>query len=196
VVLISPTSSIDRRKLPSDAHIVKSDNFGDWWRKQTDGIGLGTALGMVGRHMVSGMSREDLKLSASGSSTRTSRPPSIGGPSCACRIRKTSDPSGPPPANAELSMGVVEDAPRTVSTAHGAVNITRLPDGRYALRNEKNDALIEIVRSACKGRAQWIPRYRNWLVRENELTGILAAITSPRATCLGHTGAPSASKAG
>ncbi|HZF42329.1 MAG TPA: nuclease-related domain-containing protein [Sphingomonadaceae bacterium] len=196
VVLISPTSSIDRRKLPSDAHIVKSDNFGDWWRKQTDGIGLGTALGMVGRHMVSGMSREDLK--ALGERLVYAHVPATFDWRAKLRLPhpKTSDPSGPPPANAELSMGVVEDAPRTVSTAHGAVNITRLPDGRYALRNEKNDALIEIVRSACKGRAQWIPRYRNWLVRENELTGILAAITSPRATCLGHTGAPSASKAG
>jgi hypothetical protein len=59
VVLISPTSSIDRRKLPADTHVVKADNFVEWWRKQADAIGIGTALGMVSRHFISGMSPED-----------------------------------------------------------------------------------------------------------------------------------------
>ena len=54
VVLISPTSSVNRTKLSPDAHVVKSDNFAEWWNKQADKIGVGSALGMMGRHMLGG----------------------------------------------------------------------------------------------------------------------------------------------
>lgn len=186
VVLISPTSSIDRRKLPPEAHVVKSDNFGEWWRKQTDRIGLGTALGMIGRHMVRGMSREDLK--ALGERLVHAHVASTFDWRAKLRLPHPEAPKGPyaPPSIPKPPLDVADDALQTVSTPHGAVKINRIRDGRYALRNEKNDALIEIVRCACKGRAQWNPRYRNWLVRHDELPGILAAITSPRATSLGH----------
>ena len=59
VVLISPKSSIDRSKLPTDAHVVKSDNFGQWWQKEADSIGFGTALRMASKHFLSGMSEQD-----------------------------------------------------------------------------------------------------------------------------------------
>jgi hypothetical protein len=61
VVLISPTSSINRTMLPPGSHVVKSDNFAAWWKKQVHSIGLGTALGMVGRHLLNGMSHDDFK---------------------------------------------------------------------------------------------------------------------------------------
>ena len=59
VVLISPTSTVNRKNLPPNVQIVKSDNFGEWWRKQSEAIGIASALGMMGRHLLSEMSAED-----------------------------------------------------------------------------------------------------------------------------------------
>lgn len=68
------------------------------------------------------------------------------------------------------------DFPRTMSTPVGEIKISWLPDGRYALRTDPNEALIEIVKKACKGKAQWNPRLRNWLVTEGKFPAVLAAI--------------------
>jgi hypothetical protein len=77
------------------------------------------------------------------------------------------------------SMAAAEDLvqfPRNISTPHGRISITRIPDGRYALRNEKSDALIALVRNACRGKAQWNPRFRNWLIAASELQDILHSL--------------------
>lgn len=179
VVLISPTSSVNRTRLPPDAHIVKSDNFVEWWNKQADKIGVGTALGVMGRHMASGLSHDgfvDLgeHLASAHIPTRYDwramlRLPHAPEPSEHSQVR---------PAGEDALISEVESSagPQIISTRHGDIRIIRIPDGRYALRNDKNDALIEIVKSACKGKAQWNPRFRNWLVSEEDLPCILAAI--------------------
>ena len=60
------------------------------------------------------------------------------------------------------------------SSAH--FTVTQRSDGLFALRNEKSEALIEIVKKACKGRAQWKPRFRNWLIMEDNLESVLTAL--------------------
>jgi hypothetical protein len=178
VVLISPSSSVNRTKLPPDSHVVKSDNFGTWWNKRTDAIGLGTALTMVGRHLLGGMSRDDLV--AFGERLVRLHVTAIRDWRAQLRLPPSdvhTEPSSGPPETSQTSSKADEvNAPLIIQTIHGKVTITRVPDGRYALRNEKNDALIELVKNACKGKANWNPRFRNWLITESELTGMLVSI--------------------
>lgn len=179
VVLISPSSSVNRTQLPRGCQIVKSDNFGSWWEKQTDEIGLGTAIGMVGRHVLDGLSREDFiafgqSLADAHVPAKTNwraklRLPRGAVPDDGPNVRQTDNP---PP---ELGDSA-QDVPAVVSTAHGEVTISRIPDGRYALRNEKNDALIELVRNACRGKARWNPRFKNWLIESSELPAVLSVL--------------------
>jgi hypothetical protein len=178
VVVIPTTSSVDRRKLSSDTHVVKADNLLEWWKKQADAIGIGTAVSMVGRFLISGMSPEDL-VTLGERLSQAHVPPTYDWRAILRLPREIS--ADTPPSDQPTSAPVVErdvskDAPQVIATAHGEISLTRIPDGRYALRNDKNDALIEIVKSACKGRAQWNPRFRNWLISESELPGIWAEV--------------------
>lgn len=181
VVLISPTSSIDRRQLPPDAHIVKSDNFGAWWRKQADAIGFATALVALGRHLLAGMSQDEFlalgnRLVAAHVAPTVDWHAKLRLP----RAAETPGRSGSDRSSDRMKAAVGPPAatPSLVSTPHGDVMIARIPDGRYALRNEKNDALIALVRSACRGKGQWNPRFRNWLIPETQLPEVLATLST------------------
>lgn len=180
VVLISPKSSVDRSKLPADAHVVKSDNFGQWWQKEADSIGVAGALRMVGKHFLSGMSEQDfdalghrlaaahqpadydwqamLALEIAGAPARSEAPSLQKGEALIPRV----DFSG--------------EGPWTFGTPAGEVKINRIPDGRFAIRNDRNDDLIDAVKTSCKGSGQWMPRYRNWLVAEADVAMVLRDI--------------------
>lgn len=60
--------------------------------------------------------------------------------------------------------------------------VSRLPDGRYSIRNDRDESLIEAVKSSCKGRGQWNPRFRNWLIAEDEIASVLKNIVAATAT--------------
>jgi Nuclease-related domain len=182
VVLISPTSSVNRTKLPAGSYVVKSDNFVAWWQTQADGIGLGTALGMIGRHMSGGLSQEafvalgkqlaDAHVTAKYDWRARLRLPAAEAPA------ELVEPK--PTISQAFSAGSAEaNDSLTIATIHGQVTISRIPDGRHALRNEKNDALIELVKRSCKGKARWNPRYRNWLIEEAQLPDVLALLNQP-----------------
>ena len=68
------------------------------------------------------------------------------------------------------------DGPWTFQTSTGEVKVSRIPDGRFAIRNDANSDLIEAVKNSCKGRGQWMPRYRNWLISEAEIDSVLGDI--------------------
>jgi hypothetical protein len=77
----------------------------------------------------------------------------------------------------ETPVCIVKDqVPRVIATPFGAIKISQIPDGRFAIRNEDNEELINLVRTSCKGRATWNPRFRNWLASAEALPGILAAV--------------------
>jgi hypothetical protein len=180
VVLISPTSSVNRTKLPPGTHVVKSDNIGTWWEKQAGQIGVGTALGMFGRHLLNGMSRDDLV--ALGERLARGHVPPTYDWRAMLKLPHPKKPVGasrvePTRGRADGALAEGAGVPSRVSTPHGDITIHRIPDGRYALRNGKNEALIRLVQTACKGKGQWSPRFRNWLVGEAQLGGILAAIS-------------------
>lgn len=176
VVLISPISSVNRKELSQDTHVVKFDNFGEWWRKQTDAIGLRSALGIVGRHVLSGLSLEDFL--ALGKRLADAHVPATYDWRAMLRLPRSSEQveptaSEPKPVVLNQPEG---DVPQIIVTPHGKITITRIPDGRYALRNDRSEALIEVVKNACKGRAQWNPRFRNWLIASDDLQSILAGL--------------------
>ena len=164
VVLISPTSSINRKHLAPDDHVVKSDNFGQWWNKRTDEkIGVVAAFGMLGRHLIDGMSEEDLR--ALGAKFCDAHTP------MAREWEKTLCLSRPLVNSEEAS-----ELPRVIESKLGNVTITTLPDGRLTLRNDPGDELIAAVKASCKGRARWSPRFRNWVFDQSALPQIVSSL--------------------
>ena len=181
VVLISPKSSIDRSKLPTDAHVVKSDNFGQWWQKEADSIGLGTALKMVGKHFLSGMSEQD--FDALGQRLAAAHQPAdydwqaiLGLAEKQEMAKQTEASTNNQQVQSNSSLDLAGDGPWIFQTSTGEIKVSRIPDGRFAVRNDANADLIEAVKTSCKGRAQWMPRYRNWLVEEAEIGSVLGDI--------------------
>lgn len=174
VVLISPKCSINRKHLSNDAHVVKSDNFGEWWAKQAAGIGIARALPMFGRHLVNSMSIED--MAELGRRLSEAHVPTVRDFRVELGI-----PANTEPESREVSSGprLTEDAfPQTIHTVHGSITISRLRDGRLALRNEPKDDLIQLVRAACKGKARWNPRFKNWTFDAERFDEIRAAIAN------------------
>lgn len=179
VVLISPKSSIDRRHMSSDICIVKSDNFAAWWEQETDKIGVGQAFGIAGRHLVGGYSKEGF-VSLCQALVAAHVPARYDWRS---RLNLTADK----PPNTGNSSPVIapqgtNEIPAEVQTPLGWIKLSQIPDGRYALRNEKRAELIEIVKSVCRGDAQWVSRYGNWLIEEEKVVGILDAIDKRAST--------------
>ncbi|MDG6078103.1 NERD domain-containing protein [Erythrobacter litoralis] len=157
VVLISPTSSINRKNLPADAHVVKSDNFAQWWSKQAEQIGVKRALGMFGRHLANSMSSADLetighRLAGAHIPANRDWRARLGIPDSASVVQSDETPIREHHSHTPL---------KTIETVYGTVTISRLPDGRLALRNAPNEELISVVKTACKGRARWNPRFKN-----------------------------------
>jgi hypothetical protein len=164
VVLISPTSSVNRKHLGPDDHVVKSDNFGQWWNKQTDEkVGVVVAFGMLGRHLIDGMSEEDLR--ALGAKICDAHTPLAREWEKSLRLSPSLAESGEP-----------SDLPRVIESKLGTVTITRLADGRLTLRNDPGDELIAAVKASCKGRARWSPRFRNWVFDQSALPLIVSSL--------------------
>lgn len=177
VVLISPTSSVNRAKLKSTDFVVKSDNFGRWWEEQADKLSSVSLLGMLGRHLVNGMSQE-LMIFLADRLIKAHTPAKFDWASI-LRLPDidTSQAEGGKVHQAlHMTAPAQIDSIKTVQTPHGDVTISLLPDGRYALRNEKNDALIEHVRKALSGKGKWNPRFKNWLIGEEDLHQVITAL--------------------
>jgi len=175
VVLISPTSSMNRKHLGTSEHVVKSDNFRAWWDKQTDAIGFVSALGIVGQHLAIGMSKEEFVALGRRLVDAHVKPSRDWSARFAVAEQSSRRPSNST-YEGQTNEGVLVDdmsLPRTVRTEFGSVTITRVSDGLIALRNEKNSELIEVVRAACKGKGRWQPKYRNWLLKDADLPEIL-----------------------
>ncbi|UUR07918.1 nuclease-related domain-containing protein [Sphingomonas glaciei] len=181
VVLVSPKSSVDRRISPKGASIVKSDHFATWLRDQWEGIGTGTALKMLSRHVMRGMSEANLRdlgdrlVGAHVPASRDwaakfgiSLDAQEGG--CSKQRQVLQDlPAAQPEKSGDLL--------KVVETPHGCIKIARIPDGRFSIRNAPDEQLIELVRAACRGRAKWVPRYRNWLVTGDRLPEVLEVLS-------------------
>lgn len=206
VVLISPTSSIKRNKSADDKCVVKSDNFGKWWSDQADNLGVGKILGMMGRAVFSGLSRDEMIVL--GKRLALSHVPAVYDYRAMLRLPVALDAAKddiPAPASPmtiepveerpqpratreydavliplppipETTSANVSDLPEKLETTHGFIHLRKLPDGRIALRNDPDENLIGLVRKACKGRGTWNPRFRNWIIEETDLPRILETL--------------------
>ncbi len=178
VVLISPTSSVNRAKLKSSDFVVKSDNFGRWFEEQADKLSSVSVLGMLGRHLVNGMSQE-LMLFLADRLKRAHTPAKYDWQAILRLpvIQAQQDKVAGDRDNLRMVAPAQIDTIKTVQTPHGEVKISPLPDGRYALRNEKNEALIEHVRTALSGKGKWNPRFKNWIVSGADLQQVIAGLS-------------------
>lgn len=70
------------------------------------------------------------------------------------------------------------EVPSEVSTAFGVVTIKRVTDGRYALRHDGGEELIALVRGSAKGRGEWKPLFRNWLVAADRIEEVIALLSA------------------
>ena len=61
VVLVSPTSSVDRRFLRGDAHVVKADNIKQWWDDQADQLSAVGIVATVARNAFAGRNADWLR---------------------------------------------------------------------------------------------------------------------------------------
>ncbi len=75
-----------------------------------------------------------------------------------------------------MAIELTGDGPWTFETTHGKIKVNAIPDGRYAVRNDRNDRLMEAVKTSCRGHGQWNARFRNWLIGEEQINSVLAAI--------------------
>jgi hypothetical protein len=130
VVLISPESSVDRKKLTSNDHVVKSDNFAAWWIKQAEALPVLTVLGMLGRHVFSGMSKADFR--ALGKQLVAAHVPSTVGWST--KLRSAPEPSNTraekpqecTKAEESLAPTILAQVPEVVATPFGAIRISQI----------------------------------------------------------------------
>lgn len=181
VVLVNPRSSINRKHLRPGENVIKSDNFRQWLDDQTEAIGIGGALMILGRFAISGM--DETKLRDLGRRIcRADRPAAF---DWAARMGVT-DPSRSIPKNrainsrrtdADLGCKAPFSIPASIPTPHGEITIRDIGDD-YAVRNPPHPDIIEIVKSVCKGRGKWNPRYRNWLIGKDDIGTVATDLTT------------------
>jgi len=196
VVLTNPRARITRKHLKADDHVVKSDNFARWYQEQVDGIGAGTALAMMGRFLVSGM--DEMQLRMLGRRISEAHQPASFDWAARLKVSQNGPTERTAPVPAPVTSPVKKLAPLVqaiagtrrstskpapvgddkgqVATPLGIIKTQALEDGRVALRHDRDDRLSEALSNACKGRGQWNPRYKNWIVKADDLSAILAAV--------------------
>ena len=122
---------------------------------------------------------------ADGETTEIEAPPeaaiSTGSALCDTGTRETGTVAASAPVPGQRTAWRA-GAPESCETPHGVVTIRRVPDGRYAILHEANEALAEHVAQTVRGYAHWQPRYRNWLVLPDQIgtvRGLLGGADPP-----------------
>ena len=189
LVLVAPTSGIDRRKLPSDVTVVQWDQFGDWWDRQAEDLTFLSAL-----KMAAGALRDQRGLAwlrEFGEALCSAHEPISYdweqrlGLSCATEF-DAQDTAGsnihalPVPKASRSDASASPDKLHLdlcpLTTAYGDITFIALGDAEIAIRHPPTDPLIEVVRGTVKGRARWQPRYRNWIVKAEIFADVRAQI--------------------
>lgn len=189
VVLVNPRSSINRKHLRSGENVIKSDNFRQWVDDQTESIGFGGALMILGRFAISGM--DEMKLRELGKKIcRANHPASFDWPArmgvkidttstAARKAATTRKPTAEPARKA--SANDATSIPAIIPTPYGEITIRDI-GGDYAVRGPRHPDIIEIVKGTCKGKGKWNPRYTNWLVGKDNIASVAADISAKVAT--------------
>lgn len=150
----------------SDVPVEKADLYPDWWdRHAAQKVG---AL-KVATRLMSKLSRDELvavgkRLVAGHRPAAFDWRAKLSFPSVPRAMAVAAAPAraGPGPESAEPTDNEAERI--SIASPKGPVTALRLPDGDYALRHGRDDAIVEYVKSIAKGRGYWNGRYRNWII--------------------------------
>lgn len=181
LVLLAPTASIDRRRMPEDVTVVKSDQFGEWWQRQSNELGALTAIKMAAGTFWE--KRDEAWLRELGEKLCHSHAPIVfdwekrlGLEQMSAPTREAQDVSNV--RALEVAHNVTAPVKSAASqhksdlssltTPFGKVTFVALGDTEVAIRNPPVEPLIEAVRGTVKGRGRWQPRYKNWIVKNED----------------------------
>lgn len=94
----------------------------------------------------------------------------------------TSPAETSPSSNGEQPSNVSQDEskptiPDKIETPHGNITIRAIPSG-YAVRNPYNPEIITIVKTSCRTRGVWNPRYKNWIIPEDHIAVVIDDLQS------------------
>ncbi|MDY7097245.1 MAG: nuclease-related domain-containing protein [Pseudomonadota bacterium] len=180
LVLIAPTSSIDRRHVPEDMIVVKWDQFGDWWARQAEELSAISLLKMTAGWVWE--NRDKNWLSAFGEKLCSAHTPIIFDWESRIGLNQSDAPDPrketkkknnvhpitqrkvKQPPEQEVADDIKLDL-SPIKTPHGDVSFIALESDEVAIRNAAIEPLIDAVRGTVKGRGRWQPLFKNWIVK-------------------------------
>lgn len=178
MVLLAPTASVDRRNMPHDVTIVKSDQFGEWCERQGDELGVMTALKMAAGAFWE--KRDEAWLRELADKLCRAHTPIV----FDWETRLGLEPTAPPSQEQQRGSNVhalrkakeetsqLKPDLSKITTPHGEIKFIALGETEVAIRNPPVEPLIDAVRGTVKGRGRWQPRFKNWIVRIEEFAEI------------------------
>ncbi|UAB78286.1 NERD domain-containing protein [Erythrobacter sp. SCSIO 43205] len=178
LVLLAPTASIDRRKMPEDVTVVKSDQFGEWWERQANELGAMTALKMAAAALWE--KRDEAWLRELGDKLCSAHTPITFDWEKRLGLEPTIDPIQEQRANSNVRVlhaakkQASQDEPdlSTIVSPYGEIKFVALGNSEVAIRNPPVERLIEAVRGTVKGRGRWQPRFKNWIVKRQDFAQV------------------------
>ena len=178
MVLLAPTASVDRRSMPNDVTVVKSDQFGEWFQRQGDELGAMTALKMAAGAFWE--KRDEAWLRELGDKLCRAHTPIV----FDWEKRLGLEPKKPYTqeqqrgSNVSVLLKAKQEASRIepdlsiIATPHGEITFIALGETEVAIRNPPVKPLIDAVRGTVKGRGRWQPRFKNWIVKIEEFAEV------------------------
>ena len=181
LVLVAPTASVDRRQVPNDVTIVKWDQFGDWWDRQTSDL---STLSMAKMSASALWEKRDAAwLRDLGSKLCRAHTPVVFDWELRLGLKRPDadnkhsveennvqplplSEKTPSPAQALPEEPGLDLSP--ILTLHGNITFVALGDTEVAIRNPPEEPLIEVIRGTVKGLGRWQPRFRNWIVKAED----------------------------
>lgn len=178
LVLLAPTASIDRRNMPQDVTVVKSDQFGEWWQRQSNGLGALTAMKMVAGTFWE--RRDEDWLRDLGDKLCRAHTPIVFDWEKRLGFEQTTPETQEQQGSSNVralrepkeATSQFEPDLSTIPTPHGKITFIALGDKEVAIRNPPVEPFIDAVRGTVKGRGRWQPRYRNWIVKIEDFAEI------------------------
>lgn len=189
LVLVAPTTSVDRRQVPDDVTIVKWDQFGDWWERQSADLSTLSVLKMGASALWE--KRDTAWLRQLGEKLCRAHTPIIFDWEVRLGLEQanTANKQGGEASNihplpigehtpspAQVSLDEMELDLSPMATPHGNITFAALGNSEVAIRNPPVEPLINIVRGTVKGRARWQPRFKNWIVKVEDFSGLRCQI--------------------
>ena len=197
VVVVSPTTRVGKVRAKGDeaVAIVRSDLFRRWWENDRDiGHPVVAPWLMASRFSTAQLAELGTALVADHRPAHRDWAAEFGLTRRTRELWHATTKASPTPDSsrsgrhraAEPLIEAASAAPyskpaeaRTVETPFGAVILRRVSDGRYALRHEQDERLVEHVGRIGQEHGSWQPRFKNWLVLPTEVEVVAGKLRQP-----------------